>query len=599
MASSDDGWAVDGRAVFGTRLVAGLVQGLALYLLYLAYDDKTWPATNGLLFAPLVATALYVPLLLSQGLGNLRGQTLAVWMVLAACVTALFAGYDIWHGWPTEFDWHNGGAEIPRRLPEFATFFFTAAFLFIAQALTAAGDGARKIVAPYPAYFDLAWKQGLQLALSAVFVGLFWILLWLGAALFQLINLDFLQKLIEHRWFAIPATTLAIACAFHITDVRSILVRGARTLVHALFSWLLPLIALIGAGFLVGLVFTGLEPLWATRRATSLLLIAAAWLVVLINAAYQDGEAEHRPVRFLRIAGSLGGLLLVPLVGLAAYALYLRVAQYGWTADRIAAAACVVVAAVFAGSYAVAALWPKDWFKPLERWNVWTAFLVLAVIGALFSPLADPARISVASQVAQLETGKIAPQKFDFYYLHREGGRFGKAALEKLAAGKNPAIAGPAQDALKNRYVSYSPPPAPEPADLAKRFKVYPAGAKLPESFLQQNWQGDGDNFCLSGSAPADGVCDAVLVPSEGRIDVFVIYNFGRTKSAARHLTVYRQAGALWQQIGQFTGPICDPGYAALLAGRFTLAVPEQRDLVIGGQRLKIAPSQSGRADCR
>ena len=80
--------------------------------------------------------------------------------------------------------------------------------------------------------------------LSALFVGVFWGVLWLGAALFNLIGIDAIEKLIEHRWFWIPATTLSLSVAIHLTDVRAGLVRGTRTLVLVLLSWLLPLMTI-------------------------------------------------------------------------------------------------------------------------------------------------------------------------------------------------------------------------------------------------------------------------------------------------------------------------------------------------------------------
>lgn len=113
-------------------------------------------------------------------------------------------------------------------------------------------------------------------------------------------------------WFSIPTSTLATAAALHVTDVRAGLVRGVRTLVLVLLSWLLPLMALIGAGFLVGLVFTGLEPLWKTQHAAAILLSAAALLIVLLNAAYQDGHPERAAPKILHYAGTLAALLLFP-----------------------------------------------------------------------------------------------------------------------------------------------------------------------------------------------------------------------------------------------------------------------------------------------
>jgi hypothetical protein len=148
------------------------------------------------------------------------------------------------------------------------------------------------------------------------------------------------------------------------------------------------MMVLIAGGFLATLLFTGLEPLWSTRRATALLLTAAA-LVFLVNAAYQDGHSEH-PVRVLRYAGSLAAILLLPLVGIAGYGLALRVGQYGWTPERIIALACAVVAACYTFGYGLSVLASRPWLKWLEVTNVFTAFVILAVILALFSPIADP-----------------------------------------------------------------------------------------------------------------------------------------------------------------------------------------------------------------
>ena len=210
-----------------------------------------------------------------------------------------------------------------------------------------------KFVADYATHFDVAWKIAVQAALAVAFTGAFWGLLWLGAGLFKLINIEFFIDLLQERWFAIPATTLAVSAAIHVTDVRADIVRGIRTLGLSLLSWLLPLMTLIAAGFLATLVFTGVQPLWDTQFATALLLIAFGALVVLLNAAYQDGHDERATPRVLRYPGSFAALALVPLAALAGYALFLRIEQYGWTADRIYASACALVAAFYAAGYAL------------------------------------------------------------------------------------------------------------------------------------------------------------------------------------------------------------------------------------------------------
>ena len=58
-----------GQRLFLTRLCLGLAQGLLLYLLYRAVDAKVWPATQGLLFAPLLLVSLATPIGLTLALG--------------------------------------------------------------------------------------------------------------------------------------------------------------------------------------------------------------------------------------------------------------------------------------------------------------------------------------------------------------------------------------------------------------------------------------------------------------------------------------------------------------------------------------------------
>jgi len=71
-----------GQRLFTTRLAIGLVQGLALYLLYSAYEAKAWPATNGLAFAPLTMVCLFIPTLLISALGEMTWQKAARWLCL-------------------------------------------------------------------------------------------------------------------------------------------------------------------------------------------------------------------------------------------------------------------------------------------------------------------------------------------------------------------------------------------------------------------------------------------------------------------------------------------------------------------------------------
>ena len=79
-----------------SRLIAGLVQGIALYALYLSSDDKTWPATDPYWLAPLLMVFVFVPLLFMQAVGTMRPRTLLLWTVAATAILAGLAWYDIW-----------------------------------------------------------------------------------------------------------------------------------------------------------------------------------------------------------------------------------------------------------------------------------------------------------------------------------------------------------------------------------------------------------------------------------------------------------------------------------------------------------------------
>src|SRR5262249_12622706 len=158
----------------------------------------------------------------------------------------------------------------------------------------------------------------------------------------------------------------------------------------------------------------GLGPLWSTRHATDLMLVTASALIVLVNAAYQDGTGEHSVPAVLRGAGTVAALALTPLVAIAGYAVLLRVNQYGWTPERVFVAAYSGIATCYAVGYGLAAIASHPWLRWIEITNVVTAGIILAAILALFSPVADPARIAVTDQVARLEAGRTPVDKFDF-----------------------------------------------------------------------------------------------------------------------------------------------------------------------------------------
>lgn len=387
--------ATTGRHLFVSRLLCGVVQGGVLYLLTNAARHHSGIATIPSVFFPLYLVALLIPPMVIAGLSHMRVARLAMWAVALAAVVAILGYHDAWR---------SAGADIfqspPIRhpgaaLPSWAVIFYGGVTVFIAACLVFTGETTRSWFGPYASHFEVSWKLGLQVGLSALFVGALFLVLWLGAALFLLLNLHFFDDLLRESWFNVPVWTMAFASALHITDVRPDIIRGSRTLVLALLSWLLLVLVVIVGGFLASLPFAGLGLLWATRSATWILLGVAALEVVFINAVFKGGPAFDPAPRVLRVCMRVACLLLPVLVILATHGLALRIGQHGLTPRRVLACAGTFVAYFYAIGYVWAAVARTDTLAKIAPVNVVTSWISLAVLVAVFTPLADPARLSV------------------------------------------------------------------------------------------------------------------------------------------------------------------------------------------------------------
>lgn len=566
------------------RLLIALAQGVLLYWLYRAGVDKQWPASVPMLYSPLLLVALFCPLLWIVSLGHLAPRRVLLWVGGAALLLAALGAYD---GWRRIIP--GGALEGPPLSPLLVMHLIAA--LFIAHTLVHAASVEGRRIAAYPVYFDTAWKLAVQLVFSAGFVGATWLVLNLGGALFKLIQLDFLESLLRHAWFNIPVITFAFACAIHITDVRPAIVRGIRGLILVLLAWLLPVVTLLVGGFVLSLPFTGLAPLWATRHAAAVLLGVAAMLVVMINTAWQNGAALPGMAAPVRWSARAAALLLAPLVAIAAWALQLRVADYGWTVDRIVACACIVVAACYALGYFAAALRSAH-LDRLGAVNIATAFVVLAVILAVFSPVADPARIAVASQLARLAAGKVTAEKFDYAYLRFSGERYGREALARLqaqAAGPNAAVirSGVAHALdVKNSYEAKRLPSLPVDG-LRTNLTMWPAGASLPAGFLANRQSGPGAYPMPSCLAEPGQQCDvfAIDLTGTGKPDLLVL---GRTISGGA--AVFHEDGdGVWRIAETLPFQMAGCGWyrERLIAGQYRAVTPARKALEVGGTVLQ------------
>ena len=410
------------------RLVTGFLAGIFLFITFdilegktpqLGMDPESWKRV----LSGLRTMAFFVPLPLVFGLGALPTIRLGLWVTVAAAV--LF--YVGWYA-PAPV-WRGASALVPVGV-------FSLLSIFIVHEFLQGGRDDNKLIARFATYFDNAWRHGFQAVLALIFLAAFWAIIYLGAAMFDLIGIEAFSDLITTSAFAWIASPSVLALGIHWTDEGSVLTRGARQIGLFLLSWLGILLTLIVTAFLVALPFTGLEPLWDTKRATVLLLNVGALMILLLNAAYQAGDPPT--ARLVRHVVRFSTAPLIVIVALAFLGLWLRVDQYGFTPARVLASAELAIVGYHALGYVLAALRPffldEPWLSFVKPVNIaGAAFTVLILLG-LMTPILDPARISVTNQVKRLDTGRVEPDDFDFGFLvDRRAGRYGPIALEKLA----------------------------------------------------------------------------------------------------------------------------------------------------------------------
>lgn len=592
------------------RLAIGLMQGIAAWLLLELvqpsryYDglrpppETWWSVRHPGAFAALALITAFIPVVALAELGRMRARRLAVYLVGAIAVLGLLTAYDIAR------DPFDSGELVPRIWPSASLIFCSGIALFIVNQLLEFRETGQRFYTHYALHFEESWMRAFQFVLSLVFTLLVWGVLQLGAALFDLIHISAFGELLEDNWFRCPVLAMAFAASVHITDVRPALLRGMRNLGLTLLGWLLPLVTVLGAAFLAALLVQGVTPLWETRRAATILLTAVSVMLVLLNAAYKDGDPEHAPPTVLRWAGRTAGPVMLVLALLAAWAILLRVGQYGWTPQRVLSSATAAMAVFYSAGYTWASADRTTWLRRLERVNVTASIAALAILAGLFSPLADPVRISVASQIARLHSGATAPDKFDYQFLRFDTGPTGTAALAALTKHPNPEIAARAKRAQKSESRSYGREDSVNAAITEAPFAhaaVYPKGAALPPDFRAADWKGKGiygAQCLINGTA-----CDVFVLPGGGSAAQLIVVhnskllNDNPPEPQDNAAVFVRNEQGAWEHASTLAGLRCPGVLSALRSGKVQRVRPRYDDLQAGGIRLENRPDSMGGAD--
>ena len=529
-------------------LIVALVQGLALLCMHNWVRSIAELGSSYQLILPLYAVIVTLPLslmILANQPRKLLLKQVSAFSIIAACCAA-YMGHVSYAKGLAEYSYT--GMYWMLGLCIFVAWFIALAFFeHYCQ--------YQHWFNRYEALFNFSWRNAVKVIVASIFVGLFWGALGLLGALFKILGITFFSNLFSNHHFVYPATTLAFGLGLSLYAAKEDALSEFKRAILQVLGWLLPLVSFILLAFIITLPFKGFSALWHTGYATGLMLGLLGLTVFLVNTAFQDGRQIHYPAWLLKLTNA--GLLTMPLYALLCiYALGLRVNQYGWTSDRVWAASFVAIMTIYSVGYAFAAVrsmrLSQGWMQMIKSINVYAALALVAMLILINSPVLNPTRIAVQSQVARLISGKVKATQFDFQYLRFKGGAYGNDALQAmLKDNHHPELMADAQAALdvtEQNYYSKPEKAIDSAVALKEQFTVYPKGVSLESGFyealLADKKAGTLFLDCLSPMDQKQNGCRALLVDlNEDNISEVVIFN-------AYGNRVYTKDGTIWKYVG-------------------------------------------------
>jgi len=315
-------------------------------------------------------------------------------------------------------------------------------FLLLATPFLLVGLQDRRAWRDYAALFEAAWALTIRYLSGWAFVSLFWLMMFLSNALLELVDVEIIQWIIDIEWlvFALSGGVLGLAMAvvFELRTTVSpfLLLRLLRLLV-------VPVLAVV-ALFLAAIPLRGLSQVFGEFSAAATLMSVAMVMITLIAVVLERDDARMRDSFTISHSTQALALLLPLVTGLAAWSIWLRVAEYGWTPDRVLATCASGVLLGYGLLYALAVLRRLGWSKRIRRINVGLALVTIAISAAFLTPLLNTDKISANSQVVRYLDGRLPLEELPLWEMHNKWGRSGQAAimaLEKRPGGLSPELA--------------------------------------------------------------------------------------------------------------------------------------------------------------
>ena len=355
---------------------------------------------------------------------------------------------------------------------------------------------------PYSEIFFQFCRNIFLLFQAAIVIAVFWGLLVTAGLLFDIVGLDKVPLIMFNPVIAVPLSSLTIAISISVA-IRHPGIDSLGRWILSVLAWLLPFFSILSIVFILCLPYSGLQTLWSTGQASTLMLLLQFGTIILANAAWLDGNKAAFQNKLVEFLAKISLLCLPVYTGLCMYSVGIRVAQYGLSVDRVQAVFLVVVTGIWGLGYAGAVLFGK-WPGSIGRVNIASVVSMLVIVIAMNSPILDPFRLAAYNQAERLRSGEIAPEDFDYIYTRFNLGRYGNKVLsamtqegsEQVKQGVEAAMAVEPDEYLD--YVNKGVPPIITRREIISGARVYPEGSKLSAklvNFFVDQWHEDSSIF--------------------------------------------------------------------------------------------------------
>ena len=347
----------------------------------------------------------------------------------------------------------------------------------------------------YPALFLEAWSIVLRGAAAAAFTGLVWLVIYLSDEVLGIVGIEVIGQLLEHDLVILMLTGAIFGLGMAVIhDLAELL---SPYVVLRMFRLFLPVVLAVMAVFLVALPFRGLDGLVSGLSPAGLLLTMVAGGIALVSIAVDqtDAEATSSP---LLIRCAQGMALVLPIIaGLALYAIWLRLREYGWSPERLFIMLVAGIGLTYGLVYAGSVLRGGGWMERVRQGNIRMALGIIALAALWLTPVLNAERISARDQLARFEAGTTKVEALDLYAL-RSWGTPGAAVISELEARAKE----PGQEALAAALTGQTGGPAVDRPALVARvvaaMPVQPATATATgtrdtllaavDDYLLQDW---------------------------------------------------------------------------------------------------------------